>query len=308
MKIYTKWSDLRNEASGMAVALGMFDGVHRGHQSIIRRAVELAKKTGKKSAVFSFSNHPLSVLAPASLPPQIGDTKLKELLLGRLGVDIFLCLPFTKKLAREKPEDFLLHLKQYFAPSYVVTGPNFTFGSKGKGTHRMLMRVAEDYVFRAEICPVVMEDGAPVSSTRIRSLLAAGNLALANNFLGYPFTVLGRVIHGDRRGRLLGFPTANLAIPDERVMLPNGVYAAEAVLGQVHYNALANIGTNPTFTGCNRRLEVNLQDFTGDIYDRLLEVRFLGNLRDEKKFASVDELVRQMKRDREKAKKIWTRL
>ena len=107
MKIYTKWIDLRNEASGMAVALGMFDGVHRGHQSIIRRAVELAKKTGKKSAVFSFSNHPLSVLAPASLPPQIGDTKLKELLLGRLGVDIFLCLPFTKKLAREKPSSIL---------------------------------------------------------------------------------------------------------------------------------------------------------------------------------------------------------
>ncbi len=305
MKVYTKWTDLRESASNLSVALGMFDGVHRGHQSIIGRAVELAAQTGGQSAVLTFRNHPLSVLAPESMPPQIGDTRLKELLIERLGVDILLCLPFTRELSREKPEDFLTTLQKYLAPRHVVTGPNFTFGSKGKGTQRMLLRCGRDFGFEAEICPAIQEEGSPVSSTRIRRLLAGGRLTEANLFLGYPFTFLGFVIHGDRRGRTLGFPTANLAIPDARVMLPNGVYAAVAVAEGRTYRALANIGTNPTFPGCNHRLEVNIQDFEGDLYDKLLEVRFLAQLREEKKFASVEDLVHQMHRDKETAKKYW---
>lgn len=305
MKLYTKWTDLRESAPNLSVALGMFDGVHRGHQSIINRAVEIAQQTGGKSAVFTFRNHPLSVLAPESMPPQIGDTRLKEMLIERLGVDILVCLPFTKELSRERPEDFLIQLQRYLAPRHVVTGPNFTFGSKGKGTQRMLLRVGSDYGFEAELCSAIQEEGSPVSSTRIRRLLSEGRLTEANLFLGYPFTFVGYVIHGDRRGRTLGFPTANLAIPDARVMLPNGVYAAEAVAEGRTYRALANIGTNPTFPGCNRRMEVNLQDYSGDLYDKLLEVRFLAQLREEKKFASVDELVHQMHRDKETAKKYW---
>lgn len=305
MKLYTKWTDLRESAPNLSVALGMFDGVHRGHQSIINRAVEIAQQTGGKSAVFTFRNHPLSVLAPESMPPQIGDTRLKEMLIERLGVDILVCLPFTKELSRERPEDFLIQLQRYLAPRHVVTGPNFTFGSKGKGTQRMLLRVGPDYGFEAELCSAIQEEGSPVSSTRIRRLLSEGRLTEANLFLGYPFTFVGYVIHGDRRGRTLGFPTANLAIPDARVMLPNGVYAAEAVAEGRTYRALANIGTNPTFPGCNRRMEVNLQDYGGDLYDKLLEVRFLAQLREEKKFASVDELVHQMHRDKETAKKYW---
>ena len=169
----------------------------------------------------------------------------------------------------------------------------------------MLQRVAGDYGFRAEICPAVQLGGRPVSSTRIRGLIAGGDLAAAEECLGRPFTVLDRVIHGDKRGRTLGFPTANLAIPDAQVMLPNGVYAATAHYGDRDYAALANIGNNPTFPGCNRRIEVNIQDFSKDIYDRLLEVRFLQKIRDEEKFDSVATLVAQMHRDRERAKEIW---
>lgn len=305
MKVYTKLTDLTKSYRDIVVALGMFDGVHIGHQSIIRRAVELAREIKGTAMVFTFSNHPLSVVAPQALPPQIGNNLLRETRLQKLGVDVLMSVPFTRAFAGNSPEEFLQLLQQEFAPRYVVTGPNYTFGAKGKGNQRLLLRAGRDYGFRTEICPAVLKEGRPVSSTRIRSLLDQGNLLEANDFLGYEFTVIDRVIHGDQRGRTLGFPTANLAIPDERVMLPNGVYAARVIYEGKHYDGLANIGNNPTFEGCNRRLEVNIQDFSQDIYDKVLEVRFLARLRDEVKFDGVEQLVRQMRKDKEKARLYW---
>lgn len=305
MQFYSRLTTLRQDHPRLVIALGMFDGVHRGHRSIIKRAVDLAHEIGGESMVFTFSNHPLAVLAPQAVPPQISNNALRRQLIEELGVDILMAIPFTKDLARRTPEDFLALLRDSFAPHILVTGPNYTFGSRGKGTHRMLQRVACDYGFRAEICPAVQLGGRPVSSTRIRGLIAGGDLAAAEECLGRPFTVLDRVIHGDKRGRTLGFPTANLAIPDAQVMLPNGVYAATAHYGGRDYAALANIGNNPTFPGCNRRIEVNIQDFSKDLYDKLLEVRFLQKIRDEEKFDSVATLVAQMHRDRERAKEIW---
>ena len=292
MEVYNKLIDLTKKYPRLTVALGMFDGVHIGHQSIIRRAVELAKKIGGKSVVFTFSNHPLSVLAPQAMPPQIGNNILREKRLEELGVDILIAMPFTKEFASRRPEEFLEILRMNLAPSYVVTGPNYTFGCKGKGTQRMLLREGNAYGFTAEICPAVLRDGRPVSSTRIRSLLSAGDLHMASDFLGTPFTVIERVIHGDERGRLLGFPTANLAISEQRVM------------GQ-SYNGVANIGNNPTFKGCNRRIEVNIAEFKGDLYDKLIAVEFIAKLRDEVKFDGVDQLVKQIKKDKEKAKQFW---
>ena len=305
MKVYTKLTDLTKSYRDIVVALGMFDGVHIGHQSIIRRAVELAREIKGTAMVFTFSNHPLSVVAPQALPPQIGNNLLRETRLQKLGVDVLMSVPFTRAFAGNSAEEFLQLLQQEFAPRYVVTGPNYTFGAKGKRNQRLLLRAGRDYGFRTEICPAVLKEGRPVSSTRIRSLLDQGNLLEANDFLGYEFTVIDRVIHGDQRGRTLGFPTANLAIPDERVMLPNGVYAARVIYEGKHYDGLANIGNNPTFEGCNRRLEVNIQDFSQDIYDKVLEVRFLARLRDEVKFDGVEQLVRQMRKDKEKARSYW---
>lgn len=305
MQIYSRLTDLRAEYPHLVIALGMFDGVHIGHQSIIRRAVELAHEKGGKAMVFTFSNHPLSVLAPRDLPPQIGSSLLRSHLIAELGVDILMAVPFTKQLAQRSPEAFLAMLRDYFAPRCVVTGPNYTFGSRGKGTHRMLLRDAEAYGFTAEICPAVLLGGRTVSSTRIRALLQQGKLDEARACLGRPFTVLDRVIHGERRGRTLGFPTANLAITDAQVMLPNGVYATRVLYEEREYLGLANIGDNPTFEGCNRRLEVHLEDFSGDLYDKLIEVQFLAKIREEEKFASVDQLVRKMHDDRRRAQKIW---
>ena len=229
----------------------------------------------------------------------------KENILTELGVDILVNIPFTKKFAKISPERFLETLQENFAPAYIVVGPNFSFGYRGKGNPRMLVREGHTYGFKAEIAAAVQWQGHTVSSTRIRELLLGGNLDLANEFLGRPFSFGGRVVHGDRRGRLLGFPTANLAIADSRAMLPNGVYAVRVTLQGKGYEGIANIGTNPTFEGCNRRLEVHILDFSGDIYDAALQVQFLKKIRDEQKFPSADHLVRQLHEDKATARTLF---
>lgn len=307
MQVYHKLKDFTQKYPRVSVALGMFDGVHIGHQSIIRRAVELARKVHGTSAVFTFSNHPLSVLSPEHMPLQIGTEALKEQQACELGVDLFVCIPFTCDFAQRTPEEFLALLRDDFAPRYVVTGPNYTFGQKGRGTHRQLLREGADYGFHAEICPAVLRGGRPVSSTRIRALIADGNLDEANDFLGHPFRLVERVIHGDRRGRTIGFPTANLPIQPQAAMLPNGAYAVRVQAGGRWYGGMANIGDNPTFAGCNRRVEVHIEGFSGDLYDRVIVVDFLAKLRDEQKFSNVDQLVRQLKKDLMNAEKVWNR-
>ena len=307
MQVYHKLKDFTQKYPRISVALGMFDGVHIGHQSIIRRAVELARKVHGTSAVFTFSNHPLSVLSPEHMPLQIGTEALKEQQACELGVDLFVCIPFTRDFAQRTPEEFLALLRDDFAPRYVVTGPNYTFGQKGRGTHRQLLREGADYGFHAEICPAVLRGGRPVSSTRIRALIADGNLDEANDFLGHPFRLVERVIHGDRRGRTIGFPTANLPIQPQAAMLPNGAYAVRVQAGGRWYGGMANIGDNPTFAGCNRRVEVHIEGFSGDLYDRVIVVDFLAKLRDEQKFSNVDQLVRQLKKDLMNAEKVWNR-
>lgn len=305
MKAFSKIVDLTKNFPHIVVALGTFDGVHIGHQSIIKQAISLAKSIHGISVVFTFSNHPLSIVAPDRAPMQIGDNLSKERILADLGVDVLVNIPFTKKFAKITPEDFLILLHEHFAPRYVVVGPNFTFGYRGKGTPRMLLREGQHYGFKAEIANAVQLEGRIVSSTRIRQLLAAGNLPLVNEFLGRPFTFSGRVIHGDRRGRLLGFPTANLAIADNRAMLPNGVYATQVLVHDKMYYGMSNIGTNPTFEGCNRRLETFIIDFHDDIYDAVLQVQFLQKIREEQKFPSAEHLVKQMHMDLKSMEKFF---
>ncbi|MBQ1336435.1 MAG: bifunctional riboflavin kinase/FAD synthetase [Selenomonadaceae bacterium] len=305
MKTYTKITDITKEYPRISVALGMFDGMHIGHQSIVQRAMELAKEQNGTSAVFTFNNHPLSILAKDRMPLQIGSPELRASILEKMGVEVLFNIPFTKEFSKLSPEKFLELLRNNLAPKYVVTGANFTFGRQGKGNQRLLQRVGEDYGFHAEICPTVLAGGHPVSSTRIRELLKEGDLDRVNEFLGRPFVFTARVIHGDRRGRTLGFPTANLQISESRAMLPNGAYAVQVIYKGTCYDGLANIGNNPTFEGNNRRLEVNIQEFRENIYDQLLQVVFLEKLREEKKFPSVEHLVRQLHNDRENARKIW---
>ena len=279
------------------VALGMFDGVHVGHASVIRRAVEIATEIHGTSMVLTFSNHPLSVIAPENAPLAVGDKFLRREIFESIGVKVLIEIPFTKELCRKSPEEFLELLRERIAPVYVVTGQNYTFGRLGRGNGRMLIREGENYGFKAEICPTITIGKKTVSSTKIRALIAAGDLSAANELLGRNFTYTSQVMHGDKRGRKLGFPTANLEIEDRHSMLPNGVYVVRVKVGDEIFNGIANIGNNPTFKVAKRRLEVFIDNFSGDIYGENISVSFVEKIRDEKTFDSIDELKTQLRAD-----------
>ena len=298
MKVFSDIDNLKTEYSNIAMALGSFDGIHVGHQSLIKRVIQLAKENNGTSVVFTFGNHPMSVLVPDKVPPQIEDSASRIAVLENMGVDVLLELPFTPEMAKETPEQFLDFLKEKIAPKYVVVGPNFSFGYKGEGTPRYLADNSEKFGFITEISPIVTIGDEIVSSTTIRKFITQGDLAEANKFLGRAFSYGGCVMHGDERGRLLGFPTANLDIDDTRVMLPYGAYVVKVYVEGDIYGGIANVGNNPTFEGCSSRLEIHILNFSGDIYSKFIRIEFLDKIRDEQKFSSVDELVKQLNRDK----------
>ena len=305
MRVIKDLKDIPMGCPRISVALGMFDGVHIGHQSIIRHAVELARTERGTAAVLTFSNHPLSVLAPERQPLSIGCPALRREIVQELGVDLLVDIPFSKELSVLSPEDFLRLLQERMAPVHVVTGPNFTFGFEGKGTGKTLMEHGREFGFTAEVCPAVMRHERPVSSTRVRILIAEGRLALVNEFLGRCFVYRGQVVHGDERGRTIGFPTANLEIPETQAMLPKGVYAVRVRVGDEPYIGMANIGNNPTFAGERKiRMEVHIDRFAQDIYDEFIEVGFVERLRGEQKFDSAERLVGQLRQDLENVRRI----
>ena len=294
MKIIKKLGGLTEKFTRPVIALGMFDGVHRGHAEVIRHAIDKAKSIGGTSMVLSFSNHPMTVVNPSAAPLMIGSKNLRREIFADMGVDVLIEIPFTRKFSRKSPEEFLTLLQEKFAPAYVVTGPNYTFGRLGRGNGRMLLRESENYGFKAEVCQAFTIDRKTVSSTRIRALIAAGDLHGANELLGRNFTYAGEVVNGDKRGRKIGFPTANLEIGDHRAMLPNGAYVVRVKVRGEMFNGIANIGDNPTFKAQRRRLEVFIDNFSGDIYGEEIFVAFVSKIRDEKIFASVEELKAQL--------------
>ncbi len=297
MEIIKKFAALTEKFTRPVVALGMFDGVHLGHATVIRHALDIARSIAGTGIVFTFSNHPMSVINPAAAPLMIGSKNLRREIFADMGVDVLIEIPFTADFSRKSPEEFLQLLRDKISPVCVVTGPNYTFGRFGRGNGRMLLREAQNFGFKAEVCQAFTVDRKTVSSTRIRALIAAGDLHGANELLGRNFTYAGEVVNGDKRGRKLGFPTANLEISDSRVMLPNGAYVVRVKVRGAMYNGIANIGDNPTFKAQRRRLEVFIDNFSGDIYGEEIFVAFVSKIRDEKIFATVDELKAQLADD-----------
>ena len=297
MEIIKKITGLTKKYPRPVVALGMFDGVHLGHASVINHAIDKAKEISGTAIVFTFSNHPLSVIAPDAAPLMIGSKNLRRDIFSDMGVDVLIEIPFTKEFSKKSPEEFLELLQEKISPAYVVTGPNYTFGRFGRGNGRLLLREGENYGFKAEVCQSFTIDRKIVSSTRIRALIAAGDLISANQLLGRNFIYSGEVVNGDKRGRKIGFPTANLEIADHRAMLPNGAYIVRVKVRGDFYNGIANIGDNPTFKVARRRLEVFIDDFNENIYGEEIFISFVSKLRDEKIFASIDDLKTQLNED-----------
>jgi len=271
------------------VAIGTFDGVHLGHQAVIDDA----------DTVLTFDPHPLSVIHPAALPKLLMPFEVKRDVIEGLGVRELVVIPFDAEFAGRSAEDFVERvLIEMLAATSVSVGENFRFGAKAKGDPQMLAARPE---FETRVVPLVEVDGETVSSTRIRALVAAGDMVGARHCLGAPFMVEGTVVEGDQRGRELGFPTANI-IPDDQLAYPgHGVYAAFAD----GVPAAVNVGVRPTFdSGRGVLIETYLIDREEDLYGRALRVAFVERLRGEKRFASVEELIAQMRIDVEDAKRV----
>ena len=294
-------------ARGCVVAIGTFDGVHLGHQKLISRAVELAREAGVFSVVFTFRNHPMSVIAPDREPLSLYPLEERRRVFEKLGVDFVIEEPFTAELAALSPENFLHLLIERLAPRAVIVGANFSFGAGGLGTPEFMARRGQELGVRVEEAPLFFFDGERVSSTRIRALLAAGNVRSAGELLGHPFAIAGVVEHGDERGRKLGFPTVNITPVKGQALPADGVYAVRILCpdGQ-EWIGVANVGDNPTFGGDPLRIEAHLLDFSGDLYGLRLVVRFIERLRGEEKFPSAEALVQQIKKDEERAREIFS--
>jgi riboflavin kinase/FMN adenylyltransferase len=271
------------------VSIGTFDGVHLGHREVIRGA----------DTVLTFDPHPLAVIHPEATPKLISTFNVKRDLIAGLGVEELVVIPFDKGFASQTAEEFVKDvLIDRLGAAQVSVGENFRFGKFARGTPEFLEEHGE---FETRVVPLVEAAGEAISSSHIRGLVAAGEVGPAAEFLGGPFLFEGEVVPGDRRGRDLGMPTANL-VPDERYVVPgHGVYAAWA-----HgFPAAVNVGVRPTFeTGRGLLVEAHLIGFDGDLYGETLRIAFVERLRGEKRFESVDDLVAQMNRDVEEAKQI----
>ncbi|HUR14976.1 MAG TPA: bifunctional riboflavin kinase/FAD synthetase [Mycobacteriales bacterium] len=280
------------------VTIGVFDGVHRGHQLIIARAVERARELGVPSAVITFDPHPMEVVRPGSHPPMLTDPRYKADLVEQLGVDAFLVLPFTVDFMRLTAAEFVhAVLVERLHASAVVVGENFRYGNGGAGTVAALTGDGRRFGFTAEPFPLQGTAEHTWSSTYVRSCVAAGDMASAAEALGREHRVHGIIVRGDQRGREIGFPTANLEPLPWSAVPADGIYAGHLVRGKELLPAAISIGTNPTFRGDERRVEAYVLDFDSDLYGEHVGLSFAQRLRDTIRFDTVDALVAQMHQD-----------
>lgn len=297
MLIRKKLEDLQALGVPLHLALGVFDGVHLGHQAVIARAVDAASRDGGLAGVLTFDPHPIRVIAPAKAPSALLETlEHKAQVMNHLGVQLLIPLHFDQELAAMEAAEFIAKLLTANVRTIAV-GEDWRFGHHRSGDVTMLQNESAIHGFRLEAVPPVMHEGERISSTRIRQAIRDGNLVSAEQMLGRPFTVTGNVVEGKKLGRTIGFPTANLRTVDAQLP-PSGVWVVRARLPDgSHVGGVANIGVCPTVGGTTRSLEVHLLDFQGDLYGKNLEIQFLNYLRPEAKFPSLEALRVQIQLD-----------
>jgi riboflavin kinase/FMN adenylyltransferase len=296
--IPTKWGRC-------VVTIGVFDGVHLGHQQIIKHAVERAAQLKVPSVVLTFDPHPIEVIRPGSHPPMLSGTKYKADLVEELGVDVFCVLPFTLDFMRLTAQEFVHEvLVERLHVSSVVVGENFRFGHGGKGTVASLTEDGRRFGFSVVPFPLQGTSQTTWSSTYVRSCVAAGDIASANEALGREHRIHGVVVRGDQRGRDIGYPTANLEPLPWSAVPADGIYAGRLARGKELLPAAISIGTNPTFAGAERRVEAYVLDFEGDLYGEHVGLCFTARLRDTLRFDGVEPLVAQMAIDVERTRQL----
>ena len=291
------------------VTIGAYDGLHRGHIAVISSVVERARQLGERSAVVTFDRHPASVVRPESAPLLITSLEQRIELLEQTGVDAVVVLEFNEAASTEEAEDFIRRVfVEGLSAKEIIVGEDFHFGRGRRGDVRLLSAVGEEHDFVVTPLELRRSDSEEIfSSTAIRVALRRGDIATANTMLGRNVVISGQVVHGDERGRTIGFPTANVDIPEGFIVPADGVYAARCMTEAGHQFACAvNIGKRPTFYGSADRslVECHLLDFSGDLYGQSLAVEFVERLRDEQRFEGLDALTAQLRTDVERTREL----
>jgi riboflavin kinase/FMN adenylyltransferase len=299
-------SELARLPGSLFLAIGVFDGVHRGHQAVISTSADHAHSANGTPVVVTFDPHPEKVLRPQAAPHLLSATQHKIALIRALGVEHLLIISFDKQFAATEPEDFVQKLVTHSKPlREICVGHEWSFGKNRRGNLALLKKLGANFNFDVVGIPPVKINGAVVSSTAIREAVEKGDLTKAAEMLGREYTILGTVTRGDNLGKKIGFPTANLSAHSEQFP-PNGVYAAEARIDRELHRGVINLGIRPTVSSAKseRVLEIHLFDFNRDIYGQDVEVHFLKFLRPEKKFENLDALVQQIRQDVEQARQL----
>jgi riboflavin kinase/FMN adenylyltransferase len=293
------------DVGGTVVTVGTFDGVHRGHQDVLARLAARAREVGLRSLLVTFDPHPLEVVNPDAAPPLLTPGREKLAALAQSGVDYVAVVPFTRVLASYEAAQFVdLVLRDRLRMRELFIGHDHGFGRGRAGDVHVLQRLGAERGFEVRVVEQIAADGHAVSSTAIRRAVAGGDLHRAESGLGRPYGVIGTVVHGERRGRLMGYPTLNVALPSPRKLLPpEGVYAVRVHTRTGSYGGMLNLGPRPTFGDATRSLEAHLFDAEGDWYGQTVGVDFVARLRDTRRFDGVDALVAQLGRDAQHARR-----
>lgn len=307
MLFYSSLDQVPDDFGPSAVSIGKFDGVHAGHRRVIDRLREIAKPAGLVSTVLTFDRHPLALLNPELCPISLTSNAQKRDILATTGLDAEVMIEFTREFSHRSPEDFIEHvLVGTLRAKYIFVGSDFRFGRQGRGSVAMLTELGREFGFEVETIAAVMPDNErPISSTWIRGMLSEGDIGEATHLLQRRPSVRGVVVHGEQRGRELGYPTANLAADLEGFIPADGVYAAYVVVDGRTIPAAVSVGNNPTFQGvAEKQVEAHLLDEDLDLYGKTLEVSFVEYIRGMEKFPGVAELIAQMTLDEVRVREI----
>ena len=296
------WTHTINDK--VAIALGSFDGIHKGHRQLIQSLNDIKKEKECLTMVYTFREHPMTIISPGDIPLRITNNEEKIDILRGLGIDFLVFNEFTSEFSKATPCQFVRkHLADKYNIDTIVIGYNFRFGARGEGDIETMIELGKDIGFDVKVIPPIRLYGDVISSSKIRRFIGDGDVSKAAEFLGYPYSLSGKVIRGRGRGRQLGFPTANLEYETTKVIPSHGVYLTLGLFEDVVMWGLTNIGTNPTFGQRDLCIETHLIGYSGNLYGKEMQIYFLEKIRDEIKFNSAEELVRQMNQDMDVAKK-----